>query len=85
MMKLKELFNRDNVPFPEWLEDEPLKWDWENSTYLKGENIHKWELHTPIGFQSITLEEDTYTFTGYDLDNNLIFFYFFSSEYEMTS
>ena len=73
MMMLSELFERDNAPFPEWLEDEPLKWEWEDSTYLKGENIHKWELNTPIGFQSITLEDETYSFNGYDLDNNLIF------------
>jgi hypothetical protein len=85
MMKLKELFNRDNVPFPEWLEDEPLKGDWENSTYLKGENIHKWELNTPIGFQSITLEDEEYTFTGYDLDNRVIFEKIVTPESEITS
>lgn len=73
MMKLSELFERDNVPFSEWLEDEPLKWEWEDSTYLKGDKIHKWELNTPIGFQSITLEDDVYTFTGYDLNNNVVF------------
>ena len=72
-MKLSELFKRDDVPFPEWLEDEPLKWEWEDSTYLKGDKIHKWELNTPIGFQSITLEDDVYTFTGYNLNNNVVF------------
>lgn len=84
-MNLKELFERDNVPFPEWLSDEPLKWNWENSTYLKGEKIHKWELNTPIGFQSITLEDDTYTFSGYDLNNNLIFEKVVTPEYEVVT
>lgn len=81
-MNLKELFDRDNVSFPEWLDDKPLKWDWENSTYLKGNNIHKWELNTLAGFQSITLENETYTFSSYDLDNNLIFEQIVTPEYE---
>ena len=85
MIMLKELFERDNVPFPEWLKDEPLKWDWENSTYLKGDNVHKWELNTPLGFKSITLEDDVYTFTGYDLDNNVIFEKTVTPEYEVIS
>lgn len=73
MMMLKELFDRNDVPFPEWLENEPLKGDWENSNYFKGENIHKWELNTPIGFQTIVLEDELCTFTGYDSNNQLIF------------
>ena len=82
---LKELFERDNVLFPEWLINEPLKWDWEKSTYLKGENIHKWELNTPIGFQTITLEDENYTFTGYDENNNIIFERVVTPEYESIS
>ena len=73
MMMLKELFDRDNVPFPEWLENEPLKGEWETSTYFKGDNIHKWELNTPVGFSTITLEDERCTFESYDLNNQLIF------------
>ena len=73
MMWLHDLFKRDNVEIPDWLSNDYLKEEWETSTYLKGENIHKWELNTPFGFKSIALEKETYTFTAYDEDNNLIF------------
>lgn len=85
MMMLKELFDKDNVPFPGWLENEPLKGDWENSTYFKSENTHKWELNTPMGFQTITLENERYTFLGYDLNNQVIFEKIETPEYKLTS
>ena len=43
-MKLSELFQRDNVPFPEWLPDDIIPDEWENAKYFKGEDSHKWEL-----------------------------------------
>ena len=84
-MLLKELFERENVSFPEWLSNDFLKGDWENSVYLKGENIHKWELITPIGMSIITFENYVYTFAGYDEDNNLIFEKIVTSEETMIS
>lgn len=72
-MWLYDLFKRDNVDIPKWLSNDYLNEEWKNATYLKGEDIHKWELNTVFGFNSITLENNAYTFNAYDEDNNLIF------------
>ena len=45
---LKELFERDNVPFPEWLSYENLEEDWKDSKYSFERNKHIWSLKTPL-------------------------------------
>ena len=82
MMKLHELFERDNVDFPEWLSDDLLKENWEDATYLQGENTHKWELTTIAGYKSITLEDEVYTAQVYDENNQLIFEKVVTPEYQ---
>ena len=72
-MKFADLCKRDNVSLPEWLSDEILDDEWEDSQYLQGNDIHKWELNTPFGFRSITLQNEVYTFNAYNRDNQLIF------------
>lgn len=84
-MMLEDLFKRDNVEFPEWLTGEELDDEWEDATYLKGETIHKWELDSIFGFKSITFEDETYTFTAYDNNNNVVFVKEVTPEYEVTS
>ena len=84
-MWLKELFEKDNVDFPEWLPNEYLKDEWKDAVYFKGENIHKWELTNPFGMNIITLTNNVYLFQGYDEDNQLIFEQGFTPEEEYTS
>lgn len=81
-MWLHDLFKRDNVDIPEWLDDNYLDDEWGNSTYLKGENLHKWELTTPLGFSNITLEDNVYIFSSYDENNDLIFEQIITPEYQ---
>lgn len=73
-MFLKDLFERDNVKYPKWIPKEFIFDDWKNSTYLKGENLHKWELNLDDGFRTITYTEDeSCIFESYNLENQLLF------------
>ena len=72
-MKLSDLFNRDNVPFPDWLVDDELPNEWADSKYFKGEDSHRWELTILSEFNSISFDDEKYIFQGYDENNRLIF------------
>ncbi len=46
-MFIKDLFERDNVPCPEWLDDY-LEDEWMDSVYSFEDNVHYWKLHNPL-------------------------------------
>ena len=81
-MKLSELFQRNNVSFPDWLSDDILPDEWENAKYFKGEDSHRWELTILSEFNSISFDGETYLFQGYDENNQLIFEREVTEEYE---
>ena len=64
MLMLKELFERDNVPLPEWLSYEHLEDDWKNSVYSFEGNKHIWSLKTPFKNVCITYDGMEYKFYG---------------------
>lgn len=59
---LKELFERDNVPLPEWLSYEQLEDDWKESIYSFENNKHIWSLKTPFKNVFITYDGEEYKF-----------------------
>lgn len=83
-MLLKDLFERDNVEYPDWLsEDYLLDDEWGDAIYFKSDTIHKWELNSIMGLSIITLENKVCTFDSYNLDNELIFKKVDTPEYEI--
>lgn len=64
MLMLKELFERDNVPLPEWLSNEYLEEDWKDSVYSFEDNKHIWNLKTPFKNVRITYDGEEYKFYG---------------------
>ena len=70
---LKELFERDNVPFPEWLSYEHLEEDWKDSKYSFERNKHIWSLKTPLKDVRITFDGNEYHFIAFDEDGNVMF------------
>lgn len=85
-MLLKDLFERDNVDYPDWLEEDYYLYDeWEDAIHFKSENIDKWELTTPLGLSIISIEEEVCTFTSYDPNNLLLFERVDTPEYKTIS
>lgn len=84
-MKLSELFQRDNVSFPDWLPDDSIPDEWKNAKYFKGNDSHKWELTILSEYNSISFDSKTYLFKGYDENNQLIFEREVTEEYAVIS
>ena len=70
-IKIKDLFERDNVECPEWL-DTYLEDDWMNSIYSFKDNVHTWHLQDPLKNLLISFNGNEYTFQGFDDDGNVI-------------
>lgn len=73
MLMLKELFERDNVPFPEWLAYEYLDEDWKESIYSFEKNKHVWSLKTLFKNVRITFDGKEYHFIAFDEEDNIMF------------
>ena len=48
-IKIKDLFARDNVECPKWL-DAYLDDDWMDSIYSFEDNVHKWQLQGSLNY-----------------------------------
>lgn len=64
-MFTKDLFERDNVECPGWLNDY-LDDDWMDSVYSFEDNVHYWKLHTPLKNVVISFDGEEYCFRGFD-------------------
>lgn len=73
MILLKELFERDNVSFPEWLSCEYLDEDWKDSNYSFEKNKHVWSLKTLFKNVRITFDGKEYHFIAFDEEDNIMF------------
>ena len=72
-MLLIELFDRDNILCPEWLSNEYIDDDWEESQYSFEDGKHIWRLKTPFKDVAITFDGNEYHFLAYDEEGELIF------------
>ena len=70
-IKVKDLFARDNVECPEWL-DVYLEDDWMDSIYAFEDNVHKWQLQDSLKNLLISFDENEYRFQGFDDEGNVI-------------
>lgn len=70
-MFIKDLFERDNVPCPEWLDDY-LEDEWMDSIYSFEDNVHKWQLQDSLKNLLISFDENEYRFQGFDDEGNVI-------------
>ena len=72
-MWMKELFEKHNVTPPEWLSDEMLDDEWEDSIYSIINNSHKWVLKTPIQNMVLLFDGETCILRGFD-DGDVVIF-----------
>lgn len=79
-IKVKDLFARDNVECPEWLDDY-LEDDWMNSIYSFKDNVHKWHLQDPFKNVLISFDGNEYMFQGFDDEGNVIMEHIITPEY----
>ena len=61
-MLMIKLFDKDNILCPEWLSDEFLEDDWEDSVYSYEDNKHTWTLKNDILNNKITFDGTECTF-----------------------
>ena len=71
-MFIKDLFERDNVPCPEWLDDY-LEDEWMDSVYSFEDNVHYWKLHNPLKNVVISFDGEEYRFRGFDDSGEVMF------------
>ena len=62
MMLLIDLFDRENIYCPEWLSNEYLEKDWQESVYSFEEGKHTWNLETQMKNVRITFNGNEYNF-----------------------
>lgn len=62
-MLLLDLFDKDNILCPEWLTDEYLEEDWNDSIYSYEENKHTWTLKNEIFNNKITFDGEECIFS----------------------
>ena len=55
-MLLIDLFDKDNILCPEWLSDEYLEDDWQDSVYSYEDGKHTWSLKNEIMNNKITFD-----------------------------
>ena len=81
-MLLIELFDRDNILCPEWLSNEFLEDDWQDSVYSYEEGKHTWSLKTPVKDVKITFDGQEYHFIAFK-DGEIMLDNVITEEYEI--
>ncbi len=72
-MLMINLFDKDNILCPEWLSNELLEDDWEDSVYSYEDDKHTWILKNDIMNNRITFDGNECTFLYFsDVINELI-------------
>lgn len=72
-MLVMDLFDRDNILCPEWLSDEFLEDDWQDSVYSYEEGKHTWSLENSFKNVKINYDGKEYHFLAYSEDGELMF------------
>lgn len=62
MISLKELFDKDNILLPEWLLDESVDEEWNESNYSYNGEFHTWTLENIFGTSRICFDGEEYHF-----------------------
>lgn len=70
---LKDLFERDNVECPSFLENEKLMEELSNSEYSLENGIHTWKYKDAFRNIMISFDGETYSYLGFDEDGNEIY------------
>lgn len=70
---LKDLFERDNVKCPSFLENEELMEELSNSEYSLENGIHTWKYKDAFRNIIISFDGETYNYLGFDEDGNEIY------------
>jgi len=70
---LKDLFERDKVKCPSFLENEKLMEELSNSEYSIENGIHTWKYKDDFRDIKITFDNETYIYLGFDEDGNEIY------------
>lgn len=73
MIMLKDLFKKENIPYPEWLVDIRLDDEWKDSKYENTSDGHVWIVDNEIQHLKITITSDEYRFEGFD-DQGIVIF-----------
>lgn len=71
-MLLIDLFDRDNILCPEWLTQEFLEDEWEDSSYSFHEGYHSWILETVFGTSRICFNGNEFHFQSLSDDGEWI-------------
>lgn len=79
IMKLKDLFDKENIICPEWLSNKMIDSYWENADYSLEDNVHKWIFKDELRNTMITFDGETYIFGAYSPDG---YFQVFEKETE---
>ena len=73
LIDLKDLFERDKVKCPSFLENEKLMEELSNSEYSIENGIHTWKYKDDFRDIKITFDNETYIYLGFDEDGNEIY------------
>lgn len=71
-MLLMDLFDRDNILYPEWLPSTELSDDWQDSTYSFDNGYHSWVLKDMWGTGRICFNGEEYHFQALNEDNEWV-------------
>lgn len=72
-MLVIDLFDRDNILCPEWVSNEFLEEDWQDSVYSYEDDKHTWSLETSFKNVKITYDGEEYHFIAYTEDGEVMF------------
>jgi hypothetical protein len=67
-----DLFDKDNILFPEWLSNTEISDDWNNSTYSFENGYHSWVLKDMWGTARICFNGKEYHFQALNEDNEWV-------------
>jgi hypothetical protein len=70
---LKELFERDDVKCPSFLENEKLMEELSDSEYSLENGVHTWKYKDEFKDIKITFDGETYIYLGFDEEGNEIY------------
>lgn len=73
-MLLMDLFDKDNILFPEWLPNSDISDDWQNSTYSFENGYHSWVLEDMWGTARICFNGEEYHFQSLTEEGDWISF-----------
>ena len=68
-MLLMDLFDKDNILFPEWLPNIDISDDWNNSDYSFDKGYHSWVLKDMWGTARICFKGEEYHFQALNENN----------------